>query len=402
MKLMKKNGGFTLVELIVVIAILAILAGIAVPAYSGYIKKAEKAGDLQLLGAINEAFAASCVASGAPVTNVSSASLTWENKCVTGVATVSGTGIDADECKSNFQLLFAGNTATQFKAIESLVFDTNLKVFVDPTTVTSLTVGYGSGQITISGGTISTMKDSTFGSVMGGEKLLDEVTGLTNMISAGGSQMADDLLGNVEYMKAYAEYMGVDVSAYSTVEEMKEAVGEKIAEIAIANGKDGENLESWYEDTVEDALVNGMVFYAAEGMKDYTVDKANNLLNSGDIYNNLNSDPATRLAEASLVYGMYAGFVNSEFNTGDAEGKKAESVTSNPMSAIQSVSGNGAHSANFQAYLDSPQGQADVKAYMEAMNVINDASGNDAAASVLVNGFADSELESLLTQVLGK
>ena len=37
----KSNGGFTLVELIVVIAILAILASVAVPAYSGYIAKAE-------------------------------------------------------------------------------------------------------------------------------------------------------------------------------------------------------------------------------------------------------------------------------------------------------------------------------------------------------------------------
>lgn len=41
----KSNGGFTLVELIVVIAILAILAGIAVPAYSGYITHANDAAD---------------------------------------------------------------------------------------------------------------------------------------------------------------------------------------------------------------------------------------------------------------------------------------------------------------------------------------------------------------------
>ena len=55
MNMMKKNGGFTLVELIVVIAILAILAGVAVPAYSGYITKANEAADVTQLDAIKTA-----------------------------------------------------------------------------------------------------------------------------------------------------------------------------------------------------------------------------------------------------------------------------------------------------------------------------------------------------------
>ena len=42
------DGGFTLVELIVVIAILAILGGVAVPAYSGYVKKANMTADMVL------------------------------------------------------------------------------------------------------------------------------------------------------------------------------------------------------------------------------------------------------------------------------------------------------------------------------------------------------------------
>lgn len=51
----KSNGGFTLVELIVVIAILAILAGIAVPAYSGYITKANEAADYTQLDGVKTA-----------------------------------------------------------------------------------------------------------------------------------------------------------------------------------------------------------------------------------------------------------------------------------------------------------------------------------------------------------
>lgn len=55
MRNLKKNGGFTLVELIVVIAILAILAGVAVPAYSGYISKANQSNDTTLAAEIENA-----------------------------------------------------------------------------------------------------------------------------------------------------------------------------------------------------------------------------------------------------------------------------------------------------------------------------------------------------------
>ena len=55
MNMFKNNGGFTLVELIVVIAILAILAGVAIPTYSGYISKASDAADLTLLDSVKTA-----------------------------------------------------------------------------------------------------------------------------------------------------------------------------------------------------------------------------------------------------------------------------------------------------------------------------------------------------------
>ena len=64
MNMFKKNGGFTLVELIVVIAILAILAGIAIPAYSGYIEKANEAADSTALSAVKTAAMAHCATKG--------------------------------------------------------------------------------------------------------------------------------------------------------------------------------------------------------------------------------------------------------------------------------------------------------------------------------------------------
>ena len=65
MTMFKKNGGFTLVELIVVIAILAILAGVAVPAYSGYIEKANEAADLTTLTHIRTAAQGAMATEGA-------------------------------------------------------------------------------------------------------------------------------------------------------------------------------------------------------------------------------------------------------------------------------------------------------------------------------------------------
>ena len=51
----KSDGGFTLVELIVVIAILAILAGVGTAGYSGYIRAANKGNDKTLVGNIMRA-----------------------------------------------------------------------------------------------------------------------------------------------------------------------------------------------------------------------------------------------------------------------------------------------------------------------------------------------------------
>ena len=64
MKKFLKNEGFTLVELIVVIAILGILAAVAVPAYTGYITKANQAADITTCDAIKTAVVAAYTEEG--------------------------------------------------------------------------------------------------------------------------------------------------------------------------------------------------------------------------------------------------------------------------------------------------------------------------------------------------
>lgn len=100
MNMFKKNGGFTLVELIVVIAILAILAGIAIPAYSGYIKKAQDAAVVTELDAI---------ATAAQAANATAGEITQIDVAyVEGAAndTITVTGADATNYDADFVLYY--------------------------------------------------------------------------------------------------------------------------------------------------------------------------------------------------------------------------------------------------------------------------------------------------------
>ena len=90
MESMRKNGGFTLVELIVVIAILAILAGIAVPAYSGYIAKAEQAADVQMLSLVATAAQGLAIEKGAAVSAIA---VDEDGNVTVTAATADGTAV---------------------------------------------------------------------------------------------------------------------------------------------------------------------------------------------------------------------------------------------------------------------------------------------------------------------
>ena len=103
MNMFKKNGGFTLVELIVVIAILAILAGVAVPAYSGYISKANEAADYTQLDSVKTAaiFAVTEADPAATVTEIVVTAATATDAATVTVDYTTTTDADNDGAADN-------------------------------------------------------------------------------------------------------------------------------------------------------------------------------------------------------------------------------------------------------------------------------------------------------------
>ncbi|MCC8138844.1 MAG: prepilin-type N-terminal cleavage/methylation domain-containing protein [Lachnospiraceae bacterium] len=66
----KSNGGFSLIELIVVIAIMAILAGVSIPTYVSYIAKANDAAALEVLNEVKTAVIADAAEQGKTVDSI--------------------------------------------------------------------------------------------------------------------------------------------------------------------------------------------------------------------------------------------------------------------------------------------------------------------------------------------
>ena len=354
--LSRASEGFTLVELIVVIAIMAILAGVAVPAYSGYIKKAEKAGDLQLLGAVNSAFAAACVEQGGnprQLTHASAAIVSGKISTVTATATTGRLSIG-----ESFNKYFAGNEASSFKVITALDFDAANGVFVE------------SGEAGISSEALSAAVDAYNKSNMAGkaEDLAGSVENLSNILTGRLDPDADGI-------GLLRTYMGADYENF-------------LATYGIS------------EDDYDPAEVaNASVMYVASKMEGATSESIMELMEY-DIANIPKvMETYGTIPTYALMYGVATGYANSEYASTSFKETYAKTPTGlGDVDALITAMG---ADPNFATYLEAPEKgvAADMDGYLGAMEVVNGYEGNlDLSNPDL---FTDEDTMNLLNSILG-
>lgn len=400
----RSKGGFTLVELIVVIAILAILAGVAIPVYSGYVEKAEKAGDEQLLAAVNKAFTAAVSAAGHDITTINNATLdVVDGKVVANSLEVD----DSTEYAADFALFFDGNETSAFKGYSDIKYDPDLHVFK------GVEGDGGAGgsaydNLTFDSELIGKVKASAFYTAqgLGVNNLMNKVDYVTmlaaNTASLNAGSGAEQMLQ--KYNMAMFADLGIDPDSLAGLEgeelaaamaPLKQLVDEKIAVL------DGQGIEGW--NIMSDAeksqyaqnaiLSNYAVLDAAKGMKGQDPDTVLETIRATSNFKNLilNSENENGVAQASAAYALYTAYA---YANNDAE---AIQKTQDPAALLEAM-----NDENFRLYLQGSQAKIDLAGYMAAMDMVNSsAENNDAAVrELLINGFTDPALLAVIQNAM--
>ena len=385
--------GFTLVELIVVIAILAILGGVAIPAYSGYVAKAERAGDEQLLAAVNKAFAAACIESGTDITKLNSSSAVIK---INDDGTIDTDTIAPEASKIPFAGYFAGNEASTFAVIENIIFDSGLYMFVDPFTADSLTLMLNGQPITVNGAAISALTNSTWGDI-GAEDLLNLVGTVADMALAIDNATFATMKQSDAFSQAAMAILGGEGTYDTRLLELATAEAVKAAEAGeFEIGSEAYN--TYLSKMAQTIDANTTIMVAAKNSQTGSQTIISTLTANGGsdakgtIKELMTTDPTNGLSQAALAYGLYNSYQYT---------KNPDSF--DPSATVDfSTALNALNDPDFQKYLGSDQAQKDLDGYMAAMNTLTTNGNSVTDAGILVEGFDNQELIDLMQGVIGK
>lgn len=383
--------GFTLVELIVVIAILGILAGVAIPVYSNYIKKANKAADETLLGTVNSAYGAACYENGIFNTKTVTGSIELdadrkvESVTVSGITAADEAGTTKDLTES-FMKYYKGNENSAFKYFVALAYDTSNGAFVgvdpesDSTAGAILDKSYKWHDYEAAA---EAYQNSNF-KTMGVEGVTSSVDNLAGALS---DYPALNRVTNSPLYQQTLKNLGIDPDKADEVTKANAAV------FFVADQVSKMDVDSVVEALITDAAA-GKIDETGNGLDEYFAEIG------------ITGDDAIFLGTA-IRYGIATAYVNSEFAT--AEEKEAFNATtpnsrSQAVAQIRAVTG---EDSNYLAYItdsDSLSGiaaSADTDAFFKILKTVSE--NSDGFANISGdNLFSNPEVLAKIKDILGE